>query len=409
MNGQGAGLTYVEDDKLIVDKGYFKFEELYEQIEYHEEKEMIVHFRIASAGSVKLENCHPFHVQSDAHKQFSFAASHNGTLSWRSTKEESDTFCFVEDILGPCLDRDPWFLDFLPGFAFLTRFCGDRNKMAIMRWDAKTKTSKIYIINKSAGIEDMGCWFSNGTYKIPFVYHGRGAGAWHAYGDYLDEEERFFGKAGFLSDKDWSRHGFHQNEEGRWVSNRLLLVVKQTKGLLPGQSVIPPETNSNVALAQSASSGNKQIEVPRDEDAKKIQEEIRARESRNTRFNARLEHLTKKGRKIIRRLANDWAKSNLPSEVFHRLSLAEHVQDFRDNVRYCKINEDRLLWTDQKLDLWIVDEYILANKNPEFLKELALEDGTPDDPDETQEGVQSDAALGGQVHQFPEHSQGYDS
>ncbi len=160
-NDHGAGMCFVDDGKLVIIKGLNTIEEALEKIFLHEDKEMLIHFRIMSKGAISDENCHPFHVPGDSFPEYEFAVMHNGTLPWRSTLAQSDTSCFVEDALGPYLDRDPYFLDQPFGRMMLAQFVGSSNKLAIMRCNSEKKEVISYIINKKEGIEFGGCWFSN--------------------------------------------------------------------------------------------------------------------------------------------------------------------------------------------------------------------------------------------------------
>lgn len=173
-NDHGAGLSYVENGKLIVDKGYFNFPKLYEEIQKREELEMVIHFRVASPGmAICKDMCHPFYSDSgnsfeykdgeETKPRYYFAFSHNGRLPWRSTKEESDTHCFVKDIFAPMMERDPFFLEY-EGKALMELAIGTRNKIVIMRYDAEEKKIDTFILNEKEGNKYEGCWFSNYSY-----------------------------------------------------------------------------------------------------------------------------------------------------------------------------------------------------------------------------------------------------
>lgn len=170
-NDNGAGFCYIEDDKLVVDKGYMKFKKFMKAVRDKESLELVIHFRRASPGMVINEqNCHPFEFKSKTFPNFSFAMVHNGRLDYHFTHGKSDTRCFAEEVLFPHLDRDPWFLDDEPGRFILKQAINKMgiNKMVVMRWDAEAKKSEVYIINPEAGIKDLKCWFSNDSYK-PWV------------------------------------------------------------------------------------------------------------------------------------------------------------------------------------------------------------------------------------------------
>lgn len=165
-NPDGAGIAYVENGKLVVRKGFFHTEEALKEIRSKESGEMLIHFRKANRGKIDDDNCHPFFVQSDEEtKQFSFAIAHNGTLDWFSTKDKSDTMCFIDDILGAQLKRDPWFLDTAAGVVLVEKFLGGGNKMIVLRYDSDKNESKTYILNQKLGNMHEGTWFSNWSWK----------------------------------------------------------------------------------------------------------------------------------------------------------------------------------------------------------------------------------------------------
>ena len=191
-NPDGGGFAYVGEAKhgkmLIEDKGFFKTEDFIAAIQAVEEAEMIIHFRRASCGGVSLEMCHPFTWDCPQFSEYSFAVIHNGHLLYRSEAKKSDTACFVEDILRPHLSRDPWFLDSKSGMWMLDEIIGYNNKMVIMRYNAKKDETDTYIINQDAGVEELGCWFSNSSHKavVPITYPGYGGGmgcGWDGYDD----------------------------------------------------------------------------------------------------------------------------------------------------------------------------------------------------------------------------------
>jgi len=161
-NPHGAGFSYVEDGKLHIEKGFFSHAALMSGMKNHHHRDLVVHYRFATHGAQDARNCHPWPV-TDCHEGFSFAIHHNGILDHRSTKVTSDTGCFVEDILDPLLRRDPWFLQHEYGVTLLENMIGSHNKMVIHRSDGA-----VFFLNREAGVEDLGCWFSNFGYE-PYI------------------------------------------------------------------------------------------------------------------------------------------------------------------------------------------------------------------------------------------------
>lgn len=187
-NEDGIGVAYVcpKTNDLIVDKGWMDLEGF---LVFYKENNLeatscMIHFRAASPGmDVSEEMCHPFHFESDKYfkmensedAQYVFAVAHNGKLPWRDTKKHSDTYCFVFDIIEPQLARDPYFFDYPTGKILVEKFVGDSNKICVYRYNRKTKTLSVYILNEKGGVGlkqahwDQGCWFSNDSYKTSFA------------------------------------------------------------------------------------------------------------------------------------------------------------------------------------------------------------------------------------------------
>jgi predicted glutamine amidotransferase len=157
-NPDGAGFAFADNGTVVISKGYFELGDLLNALETVMDRHLVIHFRIATHGTVNEFNCHPWSVVTESGRQF--AVAHNGVLSWRSTKEESDTCCYVNDVIAPALGDDPDFLFKTHGFGLIERDIGSGNKMVALRDDGK-----FVIINEDAGITDMGCWFSNHSYK----------------------------------------------------------------------------------------------------------------------------------------------------------------------------------------------------------------------------------------------------
>lgn len=328
-NKDGAGFAAVHDGQLVVKKGFFTFDEFYNAILPHSDEEMVIHCRIATHGEVHERNCHPFTVVSRHNPQFSFAIAHNGVLQWRSTKELSDTACFVNAVLDPLLDRDPWFLDHEYGRMLIESKIGSFNKLAIMRFDSETKQTTTYLLNESAGTRDLGCWFSNRSYQKRPVF------------------QRF---QGLDLENDWNAYGYHE-ENGKWVPNRLRLEAEESDWPKVKQgSIVGFAKQSVIAdLPTVKLEGDIKIEVPRD--AEVI-------------FS--MNHLTKRERKIIRRMAADYLKYNgIDTKGF---SNHEMITWLREDVKD-KIAELRET-PDQTIDSWLIAKRNEVTTSEEIQKEL---------------------------------------
>lgn len=171
-HGHGAGIAYAtEEDGLVIDKGFFNVADLIIAIDEAGDCDMLIHFRTASKGmKINHANCHPFAVDSETGKdgdsiRYQFAIAHNGKLDWRNTKSLSDTACFVADVLDPILQRDPWFFDNDATTVLVDGFIGKNNKIVVMKYDRKDKSTSVTIVNERAGNYHEGVWYSNFSWK----------------------------------------------------------------------------------------------------------------------------------------------------------------------------------------------------------------------------------------------------
>ena len=110
-NSDGAGFMYHRNGKVIVRKGFMKvkhFLKALDQESVTDADTVVMHFRIATAGSVSPKNCHPFPVTGELKElrglrvETDLAMAHNGVLSFESDKKSdlSDTMTFVRDVLS---------------------------------------------------------------------------------------------------------------------------------------------------------------------------------------------------------------------------------------------------------------------------------------------------------------------
>lgn len=160
VNDDGWGvMAWRKQQLLTVKKGLSK-EDFWKVYNNFQERKLAIHFRLASAGSVSLQNCHPFEVSDD------IWFFHNGTIS-RETGDKSDTAVFVEEILQP-LKREVknfWKNPLIEKIILKISPSG--------RFVLANKTGDIWIINKNLGVEENNIWMSNASYmkrESPRVY-----------------------------------------------------------------------------------------------------------------------------------------------------------------------------------------------------------------------------------------------
>ena len=103
-NPHGAGVMFAHNNFLRIIKGLMTFENFLRA--YNEnnlvEKEILVHFRLASSGDITPELTHPFWTFLDGEREHDLAFMHNGHLSSYDTGgvAQSDTTVFRDEILS---------------------------------------------------------------------------------------------------------------------------------------------------------------------------------------------------------------------------------------------------------------------------------------------------------------------
>lgn len=159
-NDDGAGFAYIEDKKIVIDKGYFVFDDFYTAYLPHKNKQCIIHFRIKTHGGISVENCHPFSITED------LAFIHNGIISKQGSFSESDTKAFSEAILIPLVTK--WGKDIIktPQIQTLLGAYIGGSKLAFL--DAENGT--FTLCNEKFGVWDSDVWFSNLSYKAPKIW-----------------------------------------------------------------------------------------------------------------------------------------------------------------------------------------------------------------------------------------------
>jgi len=108
-DGMGIALKKKNSKKIYINKTFKKLKHLKKFIKRNVNKEdfLIIHFRLASKGNKSAYfNRHPFPVTNDIRKltklelECDMIVAHNGTISNFGDHTFSDTFKFVEEILG---------------------------------------------------------------------------------------------------------------------------------------------------------------------------------------------------------------------------------------------------------------------------------------------------------------------
>ncbi len=121
-NPDGAGIMYAKDERVYIDKGYMTLSSFLTRIKEIQKTvdldtiPAVLHFRIASAGGIKPENCHPFPVTSsekvirDLQCTAKVGVAHNGTIHGYGNSVLSDTMQYIIRQIHPlsCAVPDFW-------------------------------------------------------------------------------------------------------------------------------------------------------------------------------------------------------------------------------------------------------------------------------------------------------------
>lgn len=158
-NPDGAGFCVEIDGKLVINKGYFTFEDFYAAYLPYEELKALIHFRIRTHGQTDAENCHPFFITDNV------AFIHNGIISdVPHHKDKSDTRMFKEQYLLPIVQNYGQQALTSPIISrLIEKFIGG-SKFVFM-----VKGQEDFIIyNKSMGnLSKEQIWFSNYSWQVP--------------------------------------------------------------------------------------------------------------------------------------------------------------------------------------------------------------------------------------------------
>lgn len=153
-NSDGAGVAYVRDGEVIIEKGFFKVNELREALlRIGPDTPRLIHFRFATLGSVNIDNCHPFPLTGS-----SAAFAHNGPCvhdDYQGDALRSDSRHLAEDLLT---QYDQTTLQAVK--PLLEGFVNSGNKLAFLFPDGSHM-----LVNEDLGEWRKGIWLSN-TYSV---------------------------------------------------------------------------------------------------------------------------------------------------------------------------------------------------------------------------------------------------
>lgn len=180
-NPDGAGLMWVENNRVHIEKGFMKYKSFAKALDKLEARldlvktPVVMHFRITTHGGTKPENCHPFPItdsigalkKTTSHTDVGVV--HNGIISITPRKDISDTMEYIASQLAPLKRALPNFYENKHAMTLVQNAID--SKMAFL-----TKEGKIYTTGDF--IEDNGMLYSNHSYQKSYGYY-RNLGNWN--------------------------------------------------------------------------------------------------------------------------------------------------------------------------------------------------------------------------------------
>lgn len=193
-NPDGSGFMYVDNGKVIIDKGYmtynsFKkhYDKLCKKYKNFEGKSLVMHFRIGTAGANSKENTHPYPIttsKNNLHKTYfrtNLGMAHNGVIHDYNPptdiKDMNDTQNFIIKYVAPLYNHYEDFYKneyILKGLDEITN-----SKLAFL-----DKYDNIYLVGTFVE-DESGVKYSNSNYK-PYEY------TYKYYGDYYKYYDEYY-------------------------------------------------------------------------------------------------------------------------------------------------------------------------------------------------------------------------
>ena len=170
-NSDGAGLMYVQNGQVIIDKGYMDFKSFYKRLQKLERrlgdltnKSIVMHFRIGTQGANDKATTHPFPISKDitqlkaTYVKTDVGMVHNGIISrFNYDKSISDTQLFIKDFVSVIKNLKK---DFYTDNSVMQLLKGEIGSSKLCFLD---KNENIYYIGEK--FVDNGVVYSNTTYK----------------------------------------------------------------------------------------------------------------------------------------------------------------------------------------------------------------------------------------------------
>ena len=184
-NRDGAGIMYVENGKVHIEKGFMKYKSFAKKLDELERRldmtktPVVMHFRITTHGGTKPENTHPFPITDSVgalrklNGVYDIGVAHNGIIHITPRAGISDTMEYIASQLAPLKRALPRFYENKHAMQLVKNAI--ESKMAFL-----TKEGKIYTVGDF--VEDNGVLYSNTSFQKTSMRYR--TGSYSYYGGY---------------------------------------------------------------------------------------------------------------------------------------------------------------------------------------------------------------------------------
>lgn len=156
-NPDGFGMMWADDGHVNIVRGIYDIDQILSMMAAMQDIPHVVHFRFRTRGKIDESNCHPHRVLVKKIDGQDLFMMHNGTFMFLKTdQEESDSVKFAKHLRGALRVYGSDSLFDKVQLGRMAARVGSINKLVFLRGDGK-----IAIVNKNAGFEENGCWYSN--------------------------------------------------------------------------------------------------------------------------------------------------------------------------------------------------------------------------------------------------------
>ena len=177
-NKDGAGIMYVKNNKVIIEKGLMTFQDFYKKLKSIKKefggdltnKALVMHFRIGTHGENDKATTHPFPISNNfndlraTYFETDLGMAHNGIMSaYNYDRTLSDTQSFIKDYVSVFKELNK-------------KFYLNNKVMEIISNEANISSNKLCFLDNKENIYwygdkviDNGVIYSNTTYK-PYTY-----------------------------------------------------------------------------------------------------------------------------------------------------------------------------------------------------------------------------------------------